>query len=116
MRQRLSCNLHECGCTAQVEPDQRAGYCEQCDKNKVVSCLVLADLVFRPNFSLGKAHNRLIRIAFFFARAVDYWTRGSGTPSRAKACSCRTVGRASIWIVRRSPRGSATSLIVSVPS
>ena len=70
----------------------------------------------RPNFSLGKAHNRLIRIAFFFARAVDYWTRGSGTPSRAKACSCRTVGRASIWIVRRSPRGSATSLIVSVPS
>ena len=70
----------------------------------------------KPNFSLGKAHNRLIRIAFFFARAVDYWTRGSGTPSRAKACFCRTVGRASIWIVRRSPRGSATSLIVSVPS
>ena len=61
-------------------------------------------------------HNRLIQLAFFFARAVGYWTRGSGTPSRAKACSCRAVGRASIWIVRRSPSGSATSLIVSVPS
>ena len=35
----------ECGCTAQMEPDQRAGYCEQCGKNKVVSCLVLADLI-----------------------------------------------------------------------
>jgi hypothetical protein len=41
-------------------------------------------------------HNRLIRLAFFFARAVGYCTRGSGTPSRAKACSCRAVGRASI--------------------
>jgi hypothetical protein len=35
----------ECGCTADMEPDQREGYCEQCGKNKVVSCLVLADLI-----------------------------------------------------------------------
>ena len=35
----------ECGYTAEMEPDQRGGYCEQCGKNKVVSCLVLADLI-----------------------------------------------------------------------
>ena len=35
----------ECGCTAQMEPDQRAGYCENCGKSKVMSCLVLADLI-----------------------------------------------------------------------
>jgi hypothetical protein len=35
----------ECGCTAKMESDQRAGYCEQCGKNKVVSCLVLAGLI-----------------------------------------------------------------------
>jgi len=29
----------ECGCTAEMEPDQRAGFCEQCGQNKVVSCL-----------------------------------------------------------------------------
>ncbi len=32
----------DCGCTAEMEPDQRAGYCEQCGQNKVVSCLILA--------------------------------------------------------------------------
>ena len=35
----------ECGCTAEMEPDQRAGCCEQCGQNKVVSCLVLAGLI-----------------------------------------------------------------------
>jgi len=35
----------ECGCTAEMEPDQRAGYCEQCGRNRVVSCLILAGLV-----------------------------------------------------------------------
>jgi hypothetical protein len=34
----------ECGCTAQMEPDQCAGYRENCGKPKVMSCLVLADL------------------------------------------------------------------------
>ncbi len=35
----------DCGCTAQMEPDQRAGYCEVCGQNKVVSCLILAGLI-----------------------------------------------------------------------
>jgi hypothetical protein len=35
----------ECASTAKMESDQRAGYCEECGKNKVVSCLVLADLI-----------------------------------------------------------------------
>jgi hypothetical protein len=35
----------ECGYAAQMEPDQRAGYCENCGKNSVMSCLVLADLI-----------------------------------------------------------------------
>jgi hypothetical protein len=35
----------ECSCTAKMESDQRAGYCEQCGKNKVVSALILADLI-----------------------------------------------------------------------
>ena len=35
----------ECGCTAEMEPDQRAGYCEACGHNKVVSCLILAGLI-----------------------------------------------------------------------
>jgi hypothetical protein len=34
-----------CGCTAQMEPDQCAGYCEQCGKNKVVSALILAGVI-----------------------------------------------------------------------
>jgi hypothetical protein len=35
----------ECGATAQMERDQRKGHCESCGKNKVVSGLVLADLI-----------------------------------------------------------------------
>jgi hypothetical protein len=35
----------ECGCTAEMEPDQRAVYCEQCGQNKVVSCLILVGLI-----------------------------------------------------------------------
>jgi hypothetical protein len=35
----------ECGATAQMEKDQREGYCESCGKNKVVSGLVLAGLI-----------------------------------------------------------------------
>jgi hypothetical protein len=54
----------------------------------------LSDVAFRELFT-WHTPNRLIRLAFFFARAVGYWTRGGGTPSRAKACSCRAVGRAS---------------------
>jgi hypothetical protein len=36
----------DCGCTAEMEPDQRAGYCEQCGRNMVVSCLILAGLIW----------------------------------------------------------------------
>jgi hypothetical protein len=35
----------ECGYTAEMEPDQRQGYCEHCGRNTVVSGLVLADLI-----------------------------------------------------------------------
>ena len=35
----------ECGQTASMEKDQREGYCEHCGKNRVVSGLVLADLI-----------------------------------------------------------------------
>lgn len=35
----------ECGATAKMEKDQRAGYCDSCGKNKVVSSLVLAGLI-----------------------------------------------------------------------
>jgi hypothetical protein len=35
----------ECGFTAEMEPDQQAGYCEQCGKNKVVSALILAGVI-----------------------------------------------------------------------
>ena len=35
----------ECGATAQMEKDQREGYCEACGRNKVVSGLVLAGLI-----------------------------------------------------------------------
>ncbi len=35
----------ECGCAGEMELDQRAGYCEQCGQNKVVSCLILAGLI-----------------------------------------------------------------------
>jgi hypothetical protein len=35
----------ECGATAEMEPDQRRGYCEQCGRNTVVSGLVLAGII-----------------------------------------------------------------------
>jgi hypothetical protein len=35
----------ECGCTTKTEPDQCAGYCEQCGQNKVVSAFVLAGAI-----------------------------------------------------------------------
>ena len=35
----------ECLCTFEVEPDQRAGWCEECETNTVVSCLVLAGMI-----------------------------------------------------------------------
>jgi hypothetical protein len=31
--------------TTQVEPDCSNGFCEECESNTVVSCLVLADLI-----------------------------------------------------------------------
>ena len=34
-----------CGHTADMEPDQDAGYCEACGETKMVSALVLAGLV-----------------------------------------------------------------------
>jgi hypothetical protein len=34
-----------CDYTAEMEPDQDAGYCEACGTNTVVSCLVLAGLI-----------------------------------------------------------------------
>jgi hypothetical protein len=34
-----------CEYTADVEPDQRRGYCENCGTPTVKSCLVLADLI-----------------------------------------------------------------------
>ena len=35
----------ECDATAEMEPDQDAGYCENCGKNAVVAALVLAGLI-----------------------------------------------------------------------
>ena len=35
----------ECGHTAEMEKDQRQGYCEACGKNRVISGLVLADII-----------------------------------------------------------------------
>lgn len=34
----------ECGCTAEVEPDNAHGWCPGCGENKVASALVLAGL------------------------------------------------------------------------
>ena len=34
-----------CGTTAQMEADQRRGYCESCGRNRVVSGLVLAGFI-----------------------------------------------------------------------
>ena len=60
--------------------------------------------------------NRLIRLAFFFARAVRLLDTRKRHTEQGEGLFLQAVGRASIWIVRRSPSGSATSLIVSVPS
>jgi len=35
----------ECGTTAEMEPDQRQGYCEACGRNRMVSGLVLAGFI-----------------------------------------------------------------------
>ncbi|MBR0960899.1 hypothetical protein [Bradyrhizobium japonicum] len=35
----------ECAHAAKMEPDQRAGYCEACHTNRMVSGLVLADFI-----------------------------------------------------------------------
>lgn len=37
-------NLH-CNYTAELEPDQRSGWCEECQANTMKSALVLADLI-----------------------------------------------------------------------
>lgn len=36
---------YKCGYTTEVEPDQRGGWCEECNKGTVLSCLVLADVI-----------------------------------------------------------------------
>ena len=35
----------ECGYICTVEPDSTEGYCEDCEKNTVQSCLILAGLI-----------------------------------------------------------------------
>ena len=35
----------DCDYTTEMEPDQDAGYCENCGKNTVVAALVLAELI-----------------------------------------------------------------------
>lgn len=39
------CRVRACDYTTEVEPDQREGWCEECDKGTVVSCLVLAGVI-----------------------------------------------------------------------
>jgi hypothetical protein len=39
------CVEPDCDHTAEMEPDQDAGFCENCGKNTVVSALVLAELI-----------------------------------------------------------------------
>ena len=34
-----------CNYTTEVEPDQREGWCEECESNTVQSCLILADII-----------------------------------------------------------------------
>jgi len=33
-----------CGYSTDVEPDQRAGWCEECEKRTVISCLILGGI------------------------------------------------------------------------
>jgi hypothetical protein len=35
----------ECGATAGLEPDQDAGFCHGCGQSKMVSCLVIGELI-----------------------------------------------------------------------
>jgi len=39
------CANEWCDYTTEVEPDQRAGWCEECQENTVKSALVLADVI-----------------------------------------------------------------------
>jgi hypothetical protein len=39
------CMTEGCEYTAEMEPDQREGYCELCGGNTVMSALVLADII-----------------------------------------------------------------------
>jgi hypothetical protein len=39
------CVNPDCGFTCEMEPDQDAGYCEECRTNKMVAALVLAGLI-----------------------------------------------------------------------
>lgn len=39
------CTAPNCDYTAEMEPDQRAGYCEACGQNTVQSALVLAGII-----------------------------------------------------------------------
>lgn len=35
----------DCDCVTDMEPDQTEGYCPECERNTVVSCLVLAGII-----------------------------------------------------------------------
>jgi hypothetical protein len=35
----------DCGYSTEVEPDQARGWCEECNKNTVVSCMVLMGVI-----------------------------------------------------------------------
>ena len=39
------CFSSDCDYSTEVEPDCEDGYCEECDANTVVSCLVLAYII-----------------------------------------------------------------------
>ncbi len=39
------CVTPDCGYTCEVEPDSRDGWCEECMKGSVKSCLVLAGII-----------------------------------------------------------------------
>ena len=39
------CMSEGCGFTCEMEPDQDAGYCEECHTNSTQSALVLAELI-----------------------------------------------------------------------
>jgi len=38
------CENEGCNRLAEMEPDQTAGWCDQCNKNTMVSCLVIAGI------------------------------------------------------------------------